>query len=76
VNLNHYVYKPSRENLVTMTRKCKIQLEYIVNCSPKVLFNRLSTPTDFGEEDEKDEIISLWNNHIFLLRQVTGSTPA
>ena len=128
-----------------MTRKCKIQLEYIVNCSPKVLFNRMSTPsglaewfaddvrlegkeftfiwkdseevaelslfkenklvrftwkeddqtyfefritqdeltgdvallvTDFGEEDEKDEIISLWNNHIFLLRQVTGSTPA
>lgn len=145
MNLNHYVYKPSRENLVTMTRKCKIQLEYIVNCYPKVLFNRMSTPsglaewfaddvrlegkeftfiwkdseevaelslfkenklvrftwkeddqtyfefritqdeltgdvallvTDFGEEDEKDEIISLWNNHIFLLRQVTGSTPA
>ncbi len=125
-----------------MSRKKKIQLEYIINCSPKVLFNRLSTPsglaewfaddvrmegkvftfiwkgseeaaelslykenklvrftwkedehtyfefrilqdeltgdvallvTDFGEEIEKEEIITLWNNHISLLRHVLGS---
>lgn len=125
-----------------MSRKKKIQLEYIINCSPKVLFNRLSTPsglaewfaddvrmdgkvftfiwkgseeaaelslykenklvrftwkedehtyfefrilqdeltgdvallvTDFGEDVEKEEIITLWNNHISLLRHVLGS---
>ena len=125
-----------------MSRKKKIQLEYIINCSPKVLFNRLSTPsglaewfaddvrmdgkvftfiwkgseeaaelslykenklvrftwkedehtyfefrilqdeltgdvallvTDFGEDIEKEEIITLWNNHISLLRHVLGS---
>jgi len=32
-----------------MTRKNKIQLEYLVNCSPKVLFNRLSTPSGLAE---------------------------
>ncbi len=125
-----------------MTKKCKIQLEYFVKCSPKVLFNRLSTPsglaewfaddvqvegkeftflwkgskelaeltlikenklarftwkadehtyfefritqdeltgdvslivTDFASDDEKEEIISLWNNHISRLRYITGS---
>jgi len=125
-----------------MTRKNKIQLEYIVNCSPRVLFNRLSTPsglaewfadnvildgkeytfqwkgsqevaelslfkenklvrytwksddhtyfefrisqdeltgevslivTDFGFENETAEIVSLWNNHIGVLRHVVGS---
>jgi len=125
-----------------MTKKAKIQLEYFVKCSPKVLFNRLSSPsglaewfaddvvvegreytfiwkgsreiaemtmfkenklvrftwkaddhtyfefritqdeltgdvslivTDFGYEHEKEEIISLWNNHISVLRHVTGS---
>jgi uncharacterized protein YndB with AHSA1/START domain len=125
-----------------MTRKNKIQLEYIINCSPKVLFNRLSTPsglaewfadnvildgkeytfqwkgsqevaelslfkenklvrytwksddhtyfefritqdeltgevslivTDFGYESETAEIVSLWNNHISVLRHIVGS---
>lgn len=32
-----------------MTDKSKIQLEYIINCSPKVLFNRLSTPSGLAE---------------------------
>lgn len=125
-----------------MTRKKKIQLEYTINCSPKVLFNRLSSAsglaewfaddvrmegkiytflwkgseesaelslikenklvrftwkedertyfefritqdeltgdvallvTDFGEEDEKEDIINLWNNHVSLLRHILGS---
>ncbi len=125
-----------------MTRKIKIQLEFIINCSPKVLFNRLSTPsglaewfaddvsldgkaftfkwkgseevaelslfkenklvrytwkeddhtyfefrisqdeltgevsllvTDFAYESEASEIISLWNNHIGILRHIVGS---
>jgi uncharacterized protein YndB with AHSA1/START domain len=32
-----------------MTEKTKIQQEYIINCSPKVLFNRLSTPSGLAE---------------------------
>lgn len=32
-----------------MTEKIKIQLEYIINCSPKVLFNRLSTASGLTE---------------------------
>ena len=32
-----------------MTDKTKIQLEYIVNCSPKVLFNWLSTASGLNE---------------------------
>ncbi len=125
-----------------MTRKTKIQLEFTVNCSPKVLFARLSTPsglsewfaddvrlegkeftfiwkgseevaelslfkenklvrftwkeddhtyfefrisqdeltgdvaliiTDFSEESEQGEIISLWNNYVSSLRHVIGS---
>jgi uncharacterized protein YndB with AHSA1/START domain len=125
-----------------MTKKNKIQLEYIINCSPKVLFNRLSTPsglaewfaddvrlegkmftfiwkgseelaeltlfkenklarytwknddhtyfefritqdeltgdvslivTDFGEENEIQGIISLWHNHIAVLKHIVGS---
>jgi len=32
-----------------MTDKVKIQLEYIINCSPKVLFNRLSTASGLTE---------------------------
>jgi len=32
-----------------MTEKTKIQLEFILNCSPKVLFNRLSTPSGLAE---------------------------
>ncbi len=32
-----------------MTDKIKIQLEYIINCSPKVLYNRLSTASGLTE---------------------------
>jgi uncharacterized protein YndB with AHSA1/START domain len=32
-----------------MANKVKIQLEYIINCSPKVLFNRLSTASGLAE---------------------------
>jgi len=32
-----------------MTRKKKIQLEYIIKCSPKVLFIRLCTPSGLAE---------------------------
>lgn len=125
-----------------MAEKSKIQLEYMVNCSPKVLYNRLSTPsglaewfaddvsirgkeftfrwkgaeeiaelimfkenklvrfswiddpdsyfefriiqdeltgdvslvvTDFAEEDEREEVIGLWNNHINDLKHTVGS---
>lgn len=32
-----------------MTDKSKIQLEYVINCSPKVLYNRLSTASGLTE---------------------------
>jgi uncharacterized protein YndB with AHSA1/START domain len=32
-----------------MTGKTKLQLEYLINCSPKVLFNRLSTAAGLTE---------------------------
>jgi uncharacterized protein YndB with AHSA1/START domain len=32
-----------------MTDKVKIQLEYVLNCSPKVLFNYLSTASGLSE---------------------------
>jgi uncharacterized protein YndB with AHSA1/START domain len=32
-----------------MANKVKIQLEYVINCSPKVLFNRLSTASGLAE---------------------------
>ncbi|WP_320112060.1 START-like domain-containing protein [Draconibacterium orientale] len=32
-----------------MTSKVKINLEYIINCSPKVLYNRLSTASGLTE---------------------------
>ena len=32
-----------------MSDKEKIQLEYVVNCSPKVLYNRLSTASGLAE---------------------------
>jgi uncharacterized protein YndB with AHSA1/START domain len=125
-----------------MADKVRIQLEYVINCSPKVLFNRLSTASglaewfaedvrvrgkkftfiwegteqtaemtlqkenrlvrfswieepdryfefritqdeltgdvsliiiDFAEEDEKDEIVELWNTQIADLKHVLGS---
>jgi uncharacterized protein YndB with AHSA1/START domain len=32
-----------------MTKMEKVQLEYVINCSPKVLFNRLSTASGLAE---------------------------
>ena len=32
-----------------MTDKVKVQLEYVINCSPKVLYNRLSTASGLTE---------------------------
>lgn len=32
-----------------MANRVKIQLEYVINCSPKVLFNRLSTASGLAE---------------------------
>ena len=32
-----------------MTDRVKVQLEYMINCSPKVLFNRLSTASGLAE---------------------------
>jgi len=32
-----------------MTEKVKLQLEYVINCSPKVLYNRLSTASGLAE---------------------------
>jgi uncharacterized protein YndB with AHSA1/START domain len=32
-----------------MSEKIKIQLEYIINCSPKVLYNRLNTASGLAE---------------------------
>ena len=32
-----------------MTDKVRIQLEYVINCSPKVLYNRLSTASGLTE---------------------------
>lgn len=32
-----------------MSEKVKIHLEYIINCSPKVLYNRLSTASGLAE---------------------------
>ena len=32
-----------------MAGKTKLQLEYLINCSPKVLFNRLSTAAGLTE---------------------------
>ena len=32
-----------------MTDKIKISLEYVINCSPKVLYNRLSTASGLAE---------------------------
>ena len=35
--------------MTIMADKVKVQLEYIINCSPKVLFNRLSTASGLAE---------------------------
>ncbi|WP_282590947.1 START-like domain-containing protein [Gaoshiqia sediminis] len=36
-------------NKTTMTTKAKIQLEYSINCSPAVLYNRLSSASGLSE---------------------------
>ncbi len=41
-----------------MTDKLKIQLEYMVNCSPKVLYNRLSTPSGLAEWFADDVVLN------------------
>ena len=48
--------------------RLKFELEYTLNCSPKVLFSRLSTPDGLGEwfaekvNADGDLFIFLWNN--------------
>ncbi|MFW6370896.1 MAG: START-like domain-containing protein [Bacteroidota bacterium] len=32
-----------------MTEKIKVQLEYVINCSPRVLYNRLSSASGLAE---------------------------
>jgi len=41
---NNYIAKKQK-----MADKVRIQLEYVINCSPKVLFNRLSTASGLAE---------------------------
>ncbi len=36
-------------NLNNKMEKVKIELEYVINCSPKVLYNRLSTASGLSE---------------------------
>jgi uncharacterized protein YndB with AHSA1/START domain len=45
-SINRYIAK-NREK--SMAGKTKLQLEYTMNCSPKVLFNRLSTAAGLTE---------------------------
>ena len=48
--------------------RIKFELEYTLNCSPKVLFSRLSTPDGLGEwfaekvDAEGDLFTFFWNN--------------
>ena len=48
--------------------RLKFELEYTLNCSPKVLFSRLSTPEGLGEwfaekvNADGDLFTFLWNN--------------
>ena len=48
-----------------MAGKSKIELEYIINCSPKVLFNRLSTATGLTEWFA-DDVRVKGNSFIFV----------
>ncbi len=48
-----------------MATKIKIQLEYPVNCSPKVLFNRLSTASGLAEWFA-DDVRVLGKNYSFV----------
>ena len=48
--------------------RLKFELEYTLNCSPKVLFSRLSTPEGLGEwfadqvNVDGDHFTFIWNN--------------
>jgi uncharacterized protein YndB with AHSA1/START domain len=43
-NQNSYIAKK-----LNMTEKIKVQFEYVINCSPKVLYNRLSSASGLAE---------------------------
>lgn len=52
-----------------MAEKSKLQLEYIINCSPKVLYNRLSTASGLSEWFADDVLVKgnlftfVWENN-------------
>ena len=48
-----------------MAKKTKIQLEYPINCSPVVLYNRLSTPSGLTEWFV-DDVIVKGKDYIFV----------
>jgi uncharacterized protein YndB with AHSA1/START domain len=43
--------------MTTMADKVKVQFEYIINCSPKVLFERISTASGLAEWFANDVIV-------------------
>ncbi|HLN74507.1 MAG: START-like domain-containing protein [Methylococcaceae bacterium] len=51
-----------------MAEKSKLQLEYLINCSPKVLYNRLSTASGLSEWFADDVLVKgnlftfIWEN--------------
>ena len=51
-----------------MAEKSKLQLEYLINCSPKVLYNRLSTASGLSEWFADDVLVKgnlftfVWEN--------------
>jgi len=49
-----------------MSDKVKIQLEFSLNCSPKVLYNRLSTPAGLAEWFADDVNVKNGNTFIFI----------
>lgn len=48
-----------------MTEKVKVYLEYVINCSPKVLYNRLSTASGLAEWFA-DDVRVRSNNYTFI----------
>lgn len=53
-----------------MAEKLKIQLEYIINCSPKVLYNRLSTASGLSEWFADDVLVK--GNQFTFVWEKTG----
>ena len=59
-----------------MTESIKFQLEYVINCSPKLLFNRLSTASGLAEWFADDVRVQgklftfIWNNAESLAEMV------